>query len=356
VSDAGAPFPTTAQPRLRIVIPLIVGYAFFMEGLDATMIAVSIPAMAKSLGESPLRLNLVIASYLLSLAVFIPVSGWIADRYGARRVFCAAVLIFAAGSALCGLAESLPMLIAMRVVQGFGGAMMTPVGRLILLRSFPRAGLVSAMNWMTIPSMVGPMVGPIVGGLLTDYASWRWIFFLNIPIGVLGGALALMFFDNFRAPAPTRFDLVGFVIAGVALFMFELAIENVGHPVLPPSLGAVFFALSVIMLLVYWHHARHSPAPVLDLGLLGIKTFNIGTMVGGLCRVGLDATPFLLPLLFVVGFGLSATEAGLLTFSSTLSAMAVRSVSRRLLRVLGFRRRWPAAPCCRPRPPRALRC
>jgi EmrB/QacA subfamily drug resistance transporter len=338
VSDAGAPFPTTAQPRLRIMIPLIVGCAFFMEGLDATMIAVSIPAMAKSLGESPLRLNLVITSYLLSLAVFIPVSGWIADVYGARRVFCAAVLIFAAGSALCGLAESLPMLIAMRVVQGFGGAMMTPVGRLILLRSFPRAGLVSAMNWMTIPSMVGPMVGPIVGGLLTDYASWRWIFFLNIPIGVLGGALALMFFDNFRAPAPTRFDLVGFVIAGVALFMFELAIENVGHPVLPPSLGAVFFALSVIMLLVYWHHARHSPAPVLDLGLLGIKTFNIGTMVGGLCRVGLDATPFLLPLLFVVGFGLSATEAGLLTFSSTLSAMAVRSVSRRLLRILGFRR------------------
>jgi EmrB/QacA subfamily drug resistance transporter len=338
VSDTGSPVPNAADRRRHILVPLIVGCAFFMEGLDSTMVAVSIPAMAKSLDESPLRLNLVITSYLLSLAVFIPVSGWIADRFGARRVFCAAVLIFAGGSTLCGLAESLPVLVAMRVVQGFGGAMMTPVGRLVLLRSVPRTGLVSAMNWMTIPSMVGPMVGPIVGGFLTDYASWRWIFFLNIPFGLLGGVLALRFFENFRAPSPTQFDLVGFVIAGVALFLFELAIENVGRPMIPPALGFAFFPLALVMLFTYWHHARHSPAPVLDLSLLSIKTFNIGTMVGGVCRVGLDATPFLLPLLFVVGFGLSATEAGLLTFSSTLSAMAVRSFSRTLLRLTGFRR------------------
>jgi EmrB/QacA subfamily drug resistance transporter len=338
VSDPGAPLPTAAEPRLRILIPLIVGCAFFMEGLDSTMIAVAIPAMARDLGETPLRLSLVITAYLLSLAVFIPVSGWIADRFGARRVFCAAVLIFAGGSALCGTADSLPMLIAMRVVQGFGGAMMTPVGRLVLLRSFPRAGLVSAMNWMTIPSMVGPMLGPIIGGVLTDYASWRWIFFLNIPIGVLGGALALWFFKDFRAPAPARFDLVGFAIVGVALFLLELALENVGHPVLPTGLGIAFLPIALVMLLVYWHHAKHSPAPVLDLNLLQIKTFNIGTMVGGLCRVGLDATPFLLPLLFQVGFGLSATAAGLLTVSSVAGAMVVRTVSRWLLRLLGFRR------------------
>jgi EmrB/QacA subfamily drug resistance transporter len=338
VSEAGAPFPTAAEPRLRILIPLIVGCAFFMEGLDSTMIAVSIPAMAKSLGESPLRLNLVITTYLLSLAVFIPVSGWIADRFGARRVFCAAVLIFAGGSALCGLANSLPMLIAMRIVQGFGGAMMTPVGRLILLRSFPRTGLVSAMNWMTIPAMIGPMVGPIVGGFLTDYASWRWIFYLNIPIGLIGGVLALWLFENFRAPAPTRFDLTGFVIAGVALFMLELAIENVGRPMMPLTLGLAFFPLALVMLLAYWHHARHSPAPVLDLTLLSIKTFRIGTMTGGLCRMGLDATPFLLPLLFLIGFGLSPLQAGLLSFSSTLGAMFVRTFSRVLLRRAGFRR------------------
>jgi EmrB/QacA subfamily drug resistance transporter len=338
VNEPGDPLPTAAEPRLRIIIPLIVGCAFFMEGLDSTMIAVAIPAMAESLGETPLRLSLVITTYLLSLAVFIPVSGWIADRFGARRVFCAAVLIFAGGSALCGMADNLPMLLAMRVVQGFGGAMMTPVGRLVLLRSFPRTALVSAMNWRTIPSMIGPMVGPVIGGVLTDFASWRWIFFLNIPIGVLGGALALWFFKDFRAPAPARFDLVGFAIAGAALFLLELGLENIGHAVLPAGFGIAFFPIAIVMLLLYRRHARRSPAPVLDLGLLGIKTFGIGTLVGGLCRIGLDATPFLLPLLFQVGFGYSATEAGLLTFSSTFGAMTVRSLSRPLLRLTGFRR------------------
>ena len=338
MSDAG-PAPSYAiQPRLWIVIPLIVGCAFFMEGLDSTMIAVSIPAMADSLGESPLRLNLVITSYLLSLAVFIPVSGWIADRLGTRRVFCAAVLIFAGGSALCGLATSLPVLIAMRVVQGFGGAMMTPVGRLILLRSFPRDRLVSAMNWMTIPAMVGPMVGPIVGGALTGYASWRWIFFLNIPIGVLGGVLAWWLFENFRAPAPARFDLVGFAITGLALFLLEFAIENLGRPIIAPAAGVVFFLIALGLLFLYVRHARQSPSPVLDLNLLKIKTFHIGTVTGGICRMGLDATPFLLPLLFQVGFGLGPVKAGLLSFSSTLGAMLVRTFSRGLLRGLGFRR------------------
>ncbi len=337
MSDAGAPFSTAVQPRRRIVIPLIVGCAFLMEGLDSTMIVVAIPAMAKSLGESPLRLNLVITSYLLSLAVFIPVSGWIADRFGARRVFCAAVLLFAGGSALCALADTLPMLVAMRVVQGFGGAMMTPVGRLILLRSFPRAGLVSAMNWMTIPSMIGPLVGPLVGGVLTDYVSWRWIFYLNIPIGLVGGALALWYFDNFRAPAPTRFDLVGFGICGIGLFLLEFAIENVGRPMIPPAIGAAFFPLALLAFYAYRRHARRSASPVLDLNLLKIKTFYIGTITGGICRVGLDATPFLLPLLLQVGFGLSAVETGLLIFSSTFGAMLVRAFSRRLLRLAGFR-------------------
>ena len=338
MSDAG-PVPSPARdPRLWIIIPLIVGCAFFMEGLDSTMIAVSIPAMADSLGESPLRLNLVITSYLLSLAVFIPVSGWIADRLGTRRVFCAAVLIFAGGSALCGLATNLPVLIAMRVVQGFGGAMMTPVGRLILLRSFPRDRLVSAMNWMTIPAMVGPMVGPIVGGALTSYVSWRWIFFLNIPIGVLGGALAWWLFENFRAPAPARFDLVGFAIAGLSLFLLELAIENLGRPIIAPAAGLAFFPIALGLLVLYVRHARQSSSPVLDLNLLKIKTFHVGTVTGGICRMGLDATPFMLPLLFQVGFGMSPVAAGLLSFSSTLGAMAVRTFSRVLLRGLGFRR------------------
>jgi EmrB/QacA subfamily drug resistance transporter len=320
------------------MIPLVVGCAFFMEGLDSTMIAVSIPAMAKSLGENPLRLNLVIASYLLSLAVFIPVSGWIADRLGTRIVFCVAVLIFAAGSALCGLSTNLPMLIGFRVIQGFGGAMMTPVGRLILLRSFPRSSLVSAMNWMTIPAMIGPTVGPIVGGVLTSYASWRWVFYLNIPMGVIGAVLGYLLFENYRAPAPNRFDIGGFFIAAAGLFLFEFAIENLGRPMIAPLVGEVFFPISLAIFYIYVRHARKSAAPVLDLTLLKIKTFRIGTVTGGICRMGLDATPFMLPLLFQVGFGFSPVQAGSLTFSSTLGAMLVRAGSKSLLRWLGFRR------------------
>jgi EmrB/QacA subfamily drug resistance transporter len=326
------------EPRLRILIPLVIGCAFFMEGLDSTMIAVAIPDMAKSLGENPLRLNLVITTYLLSLAVFIPLSGWIADRLGARVVFCAAIAIFATGSALCGFSTSLPMLLLMRVVQGFGGAMMTPVGRLILLRSFPRSGLVSAMNWMTIPAMIGPTVGPIVGGFLTTYFSWRAIFYLNLPIGITGVVLALYLIENFRAPAPTRFDLGGFVIAGFGLAFLEFAIENLGRPMVPTSLGALFFPAAFAILLFYGRHARQREDPILDLRLLRIRTFRIGTVTGSLCRMGLDATPFLLPLLFQVGFGLSPLQAGLLTFSSSLGAMLVRTFSGLFLRVFGFRR------------------
>ena len=329
---------STREPRLRILIPLVIGCAFFMEGLDSTMIAVAIPDMAKSLGEQPLRLNLVITTYLLSLAVFIPLSGWIADRLGARVVFCAAIAIFATGSALCGFSTSLPMLLLMRVVQGFGGAMMTPVGRLILLRSFPRSGLVSAMNWMTIPAMIGPTVGPIVGGFLTTYFSWRAIFYLNIPIGVTGVVLALYLIENFRAPAPASLDLGGFVVAGFGLAFLEFAIENLGRPMVPTGLGALFFPAAFAILLLYVRHARRREDPILDLRLLSIRTFRIGTMTGSLCRMGLDATPFLLPLLFQVGFGLSPLHAGLLTFSSSLGAMLVRTFSGLFLRVFGFRR------------------
>jgi EmrB/QacA subfamily drug resistance transporter len=326
------------QSRLKVLIPLVIGCAFFMEGLDSTMIAVAIPDMAKSLGETPLRLNLVIAIYLLSLAVFIPVSGWIADRLGTRLVFCAAIAIFAAGSALCGASTSLPVMLLMRVLQGFGGAMMTPVGRLILLRSFPRSDLVSAMNWMTIPAMIGPTVGPIIGGFLTTYFSWRAIFYLNLPIGVAGVGLALWLVEDFRAPAPTRFDLGGFFIAGLGLALFELAIENVGRPIIAGPAGSLCFVAAFAMLLLYLRHARRCEDPILDLRLLRIRTFGIGTLVGGLCRMGLDAVPFLLPLLFQVGFGFSPLQSGLLSFSSSLGAMLVRTLSGRFLRWFGFRR------------------
>jgi EmrB/QacA subfamily drug resistance transporter len=328
-----------------MLVPLVVGCAFFMEGLDSTMIAVSIPAMARSFGASPLRLNLVIATYLLSLAVFIPLSGWIADRLGTRRVFCAAIAIFTLGSVLCGLSTSLVMLLAMRVVQGFGGAMMTPVGRLILLRSFPRADYVAAMNWMTIPAMIGPTVGPIVGGLVTTYASWRGIFYLNLPIGTAGVGLAWWLFQDFRAPAPARFDIGGFVVAGLGLALLQIAIENIGRPIIPGVLGTAFLPAAIAILGFYAWYAGRREDPVLDLRLLRIRTFRIGTVTGGLSRIGLDAVPFLLPLLFQVGFGLSALASGLLTFSSSLGAMLVRIFSAALLRRFGFRRLLVGSAC-----------
>jgi len=337
VSETSLISDTARKPRFRIVIPLVIGCAFFMEGLDSTMIAVAIPDMAKSLGENPLRLNLVITTYLLSLAVFIPVSGWIADRLGARVVFCAAIAIFATGSALCGLSTSLPMMLVMRVLQGFGGAMMTPVGRLILLRSFPRSDLVSAMNWMTIPAMIGPTVGPIIGGFLTTYFSWRAMFYLNLPIGITGVLLALWLIEDFRAPAPTRFDLRGFFIAGLGLALLEFAIENVGRPMVPPAVGTVLFLAAFGILPLYGWHTRRRDDPILDLRLLRIRTFRIGTVTGSVCRMGLDAVPFLLPLLFQVGFGLSPLKSGLLIFSASLGAMLVRTVSGALLRCFGFR-------------------
>jgi EmrB/QacA subfamily drug resistance transporter len=343
VSEAGAVH--TAPERRAIIVALVVGCAFFMEGLDSTMIAVSLPAMAQSLDQTVLRLNLVIATYLLSLAVFIPVSGWIADRLGARVVFCTAVAIFSAGSALCGLAPNLPLLLAMRVIQGFGGAMMTPVGRLILLRSFPRSELITAMNWMTIPAMIGPTVGPIVGGFMTTWISWRAIFFLNLPIGALGLILALRLFENFRAPSPTRFDLRGFVLCGLGLALLELAIENLGRPIFPGLVGAAFFPAALAILALYGWHARRWQDPVLDLDLLRIRTFRIGTVTGGFCRVGLDAAPFMLPLLFQIGFGMSALQSGLLTFSSSVGAMGVRTLAGPLLRVFGFRRLLAGTAC-----------
>jgi MFS family permease len=233
----------------------------------------------------------------------------------------------------------------MRVIQGFGGAMMTPVGRLILLRSFPRSELVSAMNWMTIPAMIGPTAGPIVGGFVTSWISWRAIFFLNLPIGVLGLVLALYLFENFRAPAPVRFDLRGFVICGAGLALLEVAIENLGRPILPGALGAAFFPAALVILAGYGWHARRCPDPVLDLALFRIRTFRIGTLTGGFCRIGLDATPFLLPLMFQVGFGLSAIQSGLLTFSSSVGAMAVRTLAGPLLRSFGFRRLLAGTAC-----------
>ncbi len=322
-------FVVTRSRKLRLLI--------LMEQLDSTIVTTAIPDMAASLRVPPLQMNLAITSYILSLAVFIPISGWIADRFGARRVFAAALLIFTIASALCGFAQSLPVLIVMRVVQGFGGAMMTPVGRLILLRSFPRSELVTAMTYMSIPAIIGPTIGPLLGGALTTYANWRWIFYVNVPIGIVGILLALRYVQDVRLARPPRFDVGGFLLCGAGLSMLQFALENLGHPIVPRPFVFGFAAIAVALLAAYGVYAGRHRDPALDLSLFSIRSFRVSTMAGGVSRIGVNAVPFMLPLLFQIGFGLSPVQSGSLTFVVSLGAMAVRPLSLRLLRLVGFR-------------------
>ena len=331
-------YRTSTEPRLRILIPLVVACGLFMENLDSTIISTSIPQIARSLNQSPIMLNLAVTSYLLSLAVFIPISGWIADRFGARKVFCSAIVLFTIGSALCGLADSLGMLVATRILQGFGGAMMTPVGRLIVLRSFPKDGLVTAMSYVTMPALIGPTLGPIVGGFLTTYVSWRWIFYINIPIGVAGIALALRYIDDFRAQRPPRFDFLGFIVLGAGLALLELGIETLGRHLVGTDIQLALFAGAVVVLAAYGWHARRVESPALDLRLFANRTFSISVLTGGFCRVGLGAVPFLLPLMMQLGFGLDAFHSGVITFVSGIGAILMKTVSPWILKSFGFRR------------------
>jgi EmrB/QacA subfamily drug resistance transporter len=332
------PPAASLDKRLRLLIPLVVAFAFFLEQLDSTIITTAIPDMARGLDETPLRLNLALTGYLLSLAVFIPVSGWIADRFGMRRTFCAAIAIFTLGSAVCGLSVNLPMLVAARVLQGFGGAMMTPVGRLILLRSFARKDLVTAMTYMSIPAVLGPTLGPLAGGFITTFASWRWIFYVNIPFGALGILLAWRYVRDVDLPPPPRFDVVGFLILALGMVLFQAGIEMLGHPLLPWPAILSLFVLAGLVLFAYARYARQHSNAALDLGQLKVRSFRVSLGAGGLCRVGLNAVPFLLPLMLQLGFGLTPVQSGSLTFVSSLGTLIIRPVTKVLLRRLGFDR------------------
>lgn len=329
---------TERNPRLRILIPVVVAIAFLMEQLDSTIITTAIPDMARSLSTTPVRLNLAVTAYVLTLAVFIPLSGWFADRFGARRVFILALAIFTAGSALCGVAESFAMLVATRVLQGIGGAMMTPVGRLILLRSFPRRELVTAMTYMTFPAILGPVIGPLLGGLLTTYSSWRWIFYVNLPFGLAGMLLAARFMEEVPGDPAADFDFPGFLLFGCGIALLQVAMESVGRLTLPAAEIAGLFLAAAALLFAFGRYARRIPMPVVDLSLFRERTFAVGTLAGGFCRIAMNGTPFLLPLMLQVGFGMSAIGSGSLTFIGSGGAIIVRLFIARLLRSLGFDR------------------
>ena len=330
-------FAVERDPRLRFIIPGIVAVAFLMEQLDQTIIVTAVPQMAQSLGVSPLALNLAITTYILALAIFIPVSGWFADRFGARRIFMLALGVFTLGSILCGAAQNFPMLIVTRALQGFGGAMMTPVGRLILIRSFPRAQLITAMTYMTLPAIVGPVVGPLLGGVLTTYLSWRWVFYVNIPFGVIGILLALRFLEDTRSDAAAKFDFPGFLMVGIGFCLLEYGIENVGRPAIPLPAVALVLALAIGLLAAFFLYARRVADPAVDLTLFQQRSFRISTLFGGICRVGYNGVPFILPLMLQVGFGVTPIVSGALTFVSALSSLIVRPVLTHGLKRFGFK-------------------
>ena len=321
----------------RVLVPLVVACAMFMQNLDSTVIATALPTIARSLNENPLRLNVAITCYLLSLAVFIPISGWTADRFGARRVFTSAIVVFTLGSIACGISNSLSALVAARILQGMGGALMVPVGRLVLLRTVPKSDLVRAMSFVSVPALIGPVMGPPVGGLIVTYASWRWIFFINIPIGLLGIVLVNRLVGDLKETGRRPFDLSGFALTGIGLASLAFGFENVGRGALPNIVVVGLLAVGAVCLTIYVRHAGRVSHPIIDLALLRIPTYAMASIGGFLFRMGLGALPFLLPLMLQVGFGLSALNSGMLTFASAAGAMLMKTSAVRVLRTLGFR-------------------
>lgn len=341
IPDSAAQPPATLSERERKatrMIPFIVGCALFMQMLDSTVVATALPMMAISLNTTPVQMNVAITSYLMAVAVFVPISGWAADRFGSRRIFIAAIVLFMLSSIGCALSHNLTMLVLARVVQGIAGAMMVPVGRIILLRRIPKTELLKAMAFLSLPALLGPVIGPPLGGFLVTYASWEWIFIINVPVGLLGIALVLRYIrEDYLISAP-KLDWIGFILSGICLASLVTGFEAVGHQSVSKLHVAILLGTGLTCGLLYYWHAKHTAFPIIDLSLLSTPTFAISTLGGSLCRFAVGATPFLLAILLQVGFGLSPVAAGLITFTSAVGAMTMKLVAAPIIQRLGFKR------------------
>ena len=320
------------------IIPLVLAVALFMENMDSTVIATSLPAIAVDINTSPIELKLALTAYLVSLAIFIPVSGWMADRFGAKNIFRTAIVVFMIGSVACAMSDSLGAFVVSRFLQGMGGAMMTPVGRLVLVRATPKSGLVAAMSWLSIPALVGPLVGPPVGGFITTYFSWHWIFLINVPIGIIGIWLATRFLPKMPVVAIPRLDVPGFILSGVAASGVVFGLSVMGLAALPPFVGITTTAIGLLSGVLYLLHARRTPNPLLALNLFRNQVFRASVLGGGLFRIGIGAVPFLLPLMLQIGFGLTPFQSGMITFVSAIGAMGMKLATAWVFRVAGFRK------------------
>ncbi|OLS61086.1 multidrug transporter subunit MdtD [Pseudomonas putida] len=324
--------PTTAR-----WIPWVVAIAFFMQSLDGTILNTALPAMARDLAEDPLRMQSVIIAYMLTVALLIPASGWIADRFGTKRIFFGAILLFSLGSLLCAAANSLGMLVAARVIQGLGGALMLPVGRLVVLRAYPRSELVRIMSFITIPGLLGPLIGPTMGGWLVEILSWHWIFLLNLPVGVLGCYAVWKYIPDLRGSSRTRFDGIGFVLFGAAMVLITIAMEGLGELHLPHLRVMLLLFAGMACLAAYWLRAGSIEDPLFSPKLFRVRTFSVGILGNLFARLGSGALPFLVPLLLQVALGYSPAEAGMSMIPLAAAAMLAKSIARPLIERFGYR-------------------
>src|SRR4051812_25418680 len=327
----------TVSAETRRLLPWLVAVALFMENLDATIVNTAVPTMSASLGVAPLSLKGVLTSYTLSLAVFIPISGWMADRYGTCRIFKIAVWLFLIGSLFCGLAPNVPLLVASRILQGIGGAMMTPVGRLALGRKFPRSEMLQTMNYVIIPALLGPLLGPFTGGLIVHWTSWRVIFFVNLPLAAFGLWMIRRYMPDYRDPEAPPLDKLGFVLFGLGVALLSYVLEVFSEHRLGPAAIIGLLALSFAFLGAYGWNERRTAAPVLELALFKVRTFRVSVIGGFVTRIGFGGMPFLLPLLYQLGLGYAPWQAGLLTMPQALAAMGMKLISRPIMKLLGHR-------------------
>jgi EmrB/QacA subfamily drug resistance transporter len=326
--------PSEASKRL---LPWLVAVAFFMESLDTTILNTAVPAISSALGVAPLSMKAVLASYTLSLAVFIPISGWMADRFGTRRVFASAIGLFTLGSFLCGISSNIHVLVAFRILQGCGGAMMVPVGRLTLVRTFAKSDLLRTMSFVSIPALVAPMLGPIAGGLIVGYLHWRFIFFLNLPIGLAGLILVYIHLPDYREEQTPPLDVVGLILFGSGIALLSYVLEIFGEHTLSSRDMSGLLALSIALLAGYGIHARTLPFPLLELKLFSIRTFRAAVSGSFFTRLGIGGVPFLLPLLYQVGLGFTPIQSGLLIMPQAIASMGMKAIMPRLLSRIGYR-------------------
>ena len=324
--------PTSRQPLLWVV-----ALGFFMQTLDATIVNTALPAMARDLGESPLQMHSVIVAYSLAMAVLIPASGWLADRFGTRRVFMSAIALFVLGSVLCALSSTLPLLVGARVVQGLGGALLLPVGRLAVLRAFPRDEFIRAMSFVAIPGLVGPLIGPTLGGWMVEYASWHWIFWVNVPVGLVGLMAARRFMAAGEVLAVRGFDAVGYGLLAFGMAAVSLAVEGMAGGGARSASSLVMMIFGLASLAAYWLHALRSDAPLFVPGLFAVRTLRVGLLGNLFSRLGSSCMPFMIPLVLQVSLGYAPMQAGMMMLPTVLGSMAVKPVVTFMVRRWGYR-------------------